>query len=45
MKGTWSRSFKSHVSIKLRAVSPNQSGVATTPMDGDTLIVIQYCIF
>jgi hypothetical protein len=37
--------FKTHVSIKLGAVSPNQSGVAITPMDGVTLILIQQVIF
>jgi hypothetical protein len=27
------------------AVSPNQSGVATTPLDGVSVLLIQYVIF
>jgi hypothetical protein len=31
--------------LEPRAVSPNQSGVSTSPLDGVTLILIHYQIF
>jgi hypothetical protein len=41
--------LKHYPSVELRldplSVSPDQSGVATTPMDGVSVLLIQYVIF